>query len=64
MEENKEMTKTVEDAPATEYPQHVPEEKKFSWKDFWDKVTTGLLILLLASPILVLAYIVISFITR
>ena len=40
----------------------VEEKKKFSFKNInrkevWDKVTTGLLILLMASPILVLVYI-------
>lgn len=36
-------------------------EKKRKWKAFWDKVTTGLLILLMISPLLILAYIFVSF---
>ena len=40
----------------------VEKKKKFSFKDInrkeaWDKITTGLFILLMASPILVLVYI-------
>ena len=53
-------TAEVEAAPA----HHEPEKSGFSWKNFWDKVTTGLLILFLASPILVLAYIFIWFVTK
>ena len=37
--------------------------KNVKWKEVWDKVTTGLLIVLLASPILVLAYIFLWFYT-
>ena len=36
-------------------------EKKRKWNAFWDKVTTGLLILLMISPLLILAYIFVSF---
>ena len=35
--------------------------KNVKWKEVWDKITTGLLILLIASPILVLAYIFLWF---
>lgn len=38
-------------------------EKKRKWKAFWDKITTGILIFLLASPVLILAYIFMWFIT-
>ena len=31
--------------------------KKAKWAAIWDKVTTGLLILLMASPVLILGYI-------
>lgn len=31
--------------------------KKAKWAAIWDKVTTGILILLMASPALILAYI-------
>lgn len=65
MEENKVEEVVTENTETKEFAPHVPEEKKkFSWKDFWDKVTTGLLILFLASPILVLAYIFIWFVTK
>ena len=38
--------------------------KNVKWKDVWDKFTTGLLIVLLASPILILAYILLWFVFR
>ena len=38
--------------------------KNVKWKEVWDKVTTGLLILLMASPILILAYILLWFVLR
>ena len=38
--------------------------KNVNWKVVWDKVTTGLLIVLLASPILILAYIFLWFIFK
>ena len=31
--------------------------RKKRWKAFWDKITTGLLILLMAAPFAILAYI-------
>ena len=34
------------------------------WKNFWDKVTTGILIFLMASPFLILGYIFMWFITK
>ena len=39
-------------------------EKKKKWAAIWDKVTTGLLIFLMASPIFILAYIFLWFIFR
>lgn len=38
--------------------------KKKKMKEIWDKVTTGLLLVLMASPILILAYIFIWFLTK
>ena len=35
--------------------------KNVKWKEVWDKCTTGLLLLIFASPLLVLAYIFIWF---
>ncbi len=34
------------------------------WKNIFDKFTTGLLILLMASPIAILAYIIVWFINK
>ena len=38
--------------------------RKKKIKEIWDKITTGLLIFLMASPILILAYIFIWFLTK
>lgn len=38
--------------------------KKKRRKEIWDKVTTGILIFLMSSPILILAYIFIWFLTK
>ena len=42
--------------------------KKFfaevKWKNVWDKCTTGLLIFLMASPVLILVYIFVWFFVR
>jgi len=38
--------------------------KDVKWKEVWDKCTTGLLILLMASPIIILGYIFIWFLTK
>ena len=35
--------------------------KDVKWKEVWDKVTTGILIFLMASPILILGYIFLWF---
>ncbi|MBO5908107.1 MAG: hypothetical protein J6Q85_08180 [Clostridia bacterium] len=38
--------------------------KNVKWKEVWDKCTTGILILIFASPILVLGYIFLWFLMR
>ena len=38
--------------------------KNVKWKEVWDKVTTGILILLMASPILILGYIFLWFVLK
>lgn len=38
--------------------------RKKKWKAFWDKITTGLLILLMAAPFAILAYIFYWFLNR
>lgn len=38
--------------------------KRVNWKKVWDKVTTGILIFLMATPILILVYIFYSFLSR
>ena len=38
--------------------------KKKRRKEIWDKITTGILIFLMSSPILILAYIFIWFLTK
>lgn len=38
--------------------------KDVKWKEVWDKCTTGLLIFLMFSPVLILAYIFLWFIFR
>ena len=38
--------------------------KKKRRKEIWDKITTGILIFLMASPLLILAYIFIWFLTK
>lgn len=38
--------------------------KKKKWNAIWDKVTTGLLIALMASPLAILTYIFLWFILR
>ena len=34
------------------------------WKGIWDKITTGILIALMATPIIILAYIIIWFLSK
>ena len=38
--------------------------KKKKWAAIWDKITTGLLIFLMATPVIILAYIFLWFIFR
>lgn len=38
--------------------------KNVNWKEVWDKCTTGILILLMASPFLILGYILLWFIFK
>ena len=38
--------------------------KNVNWKEVWDKCTTGLLIFLICSPLLILAYIFLWFIFK
>lgn len=38
--------------------------KDVKWKEVWDKVTTGILILLMCSPILILGYIFLWFVLK
>ena len=38
--------------------------KKKKWRAIWDKVTTGILIFLMASPFLVLGYIFMWFLNK
>lgn len=61
---------TVE-APAAvdtrDYETRISDEelaRKKRIKEIWDKVTTGILIFLMASPLLILAYIFIWFLTK
>ena len=69
-EETKEVKAEEAAAPAADnrdFELRVTDEelaKKKKMKEIWDKFTTGLLIFLMASPILILAYIFISFLTR
>lgn len=67
MEEKIEMTEEVaveEEAVITESALPEETEKKFNWKEFWDKVTTGILIFLICSPFLILLYIFLWFVFR
>jgi len=38
--------------------------KKKKWNEIWDKVTTGILIALMASPLLILGYIFMWFLNK
>ena len=38
--------------------------KDVKWKEVWDKCTTGILILLMASPLLILGYIFLWFVMK
>jgi len=58
----------LEVAEATEEVELTEEEleklKKKIWAERWDKITTGLLIALMASPFLILGYIFLWFLIR
>ena len=63
MENNAVMNEAVEAASNT--PSELVENtKKKKWLAIWDKITTGLLIALMASPVLILLYIFLWFIMR
>lgn len=75
-EEVAESTETVpseETAPVAEEPkteaqllreaEEAEKARKAKWHNFWDKITTGILIFLMATPILVLIYIFAWFVT-
>ena len=63
MENNAVMNEAVEAASNT--PSELVENtKKKKWRAIWDKITTGLLIALMASPVLILLYIFLWFIMR
>ena len=49
------MSEITESVALTE--EEIKKAKKAKWAAIWDKVTTGILILLLASPAIILAYI-------
>ena len=74
--ENKEV-ETAEKAPEEEVAKEEPKVeapayrdnqigfiKSAKWKKIWDKVTTGLLILLMASPLLIMLYILMWFLNK
>lgn len=44
--------------------EEIKKSKKAKWLAIWDKVTTGILIFLMASPFLILTYIFVWFITK
>lgn len=64
------LEEVTAEAPAADnrdFELRVSEEeraKKKKMKEIWDKVTTGLLLFLMSSPILILAYIFIWFLTK
>lgn len=49
------MSENTKDVALTE--EEILKAKKAKWAAIWDKVTTGILILLMASPAIILAYI-------
>ena len=49
------MSEITENVALTE--EEILKAKKAKWAAIWDKITTGILILLMASPALILAYI-------
>lgn len=63
-EEHVETPEEAEAQKALSKAEELAAMQRFNWKKFWDKVTTGLLILLMASPFLILVYILLWFIMR
>ncbi len=62
-----EVVTEVESADTRDFELRVSDEdksKKKKRQEIWDKITTGLLIFLMSSPILILAYIFIWFLTK
>ena len=65
-----EIKETQQSAPVVDnrdYELRVTDEqraKKKKWAEIWDKFTTGLLIFLMSSPILILGYIFTWFLTK
>lgn len=57
----KEMKKLIEKLTSTKFWKKL---QSLNWKMIWDKCTTGLLLLLMASPLLILGYIFIWFMTK
>ena len=64
VEFSKPIIKKVVDFTVTTTKKFIAWLKTVKWKIVWDHVTTGILILLMASPILVLAYLVIWFLNK
>ena len=62
--------KAIESAPVVDnrdFELRVTDEERARKKkiaEIWDKITTGILIILMSSPILILAYIFIWFLTK
>ncbi len=65
MENNEVMEKKSSGNIFTKFAGWFKEKTKHvKWKEVWDKVTTGLLILLMCSPIIILGYIFLWFILK
>ena len=61
---SKPIIKKVVDFTVTTTKKFVAWLKTVKWKIVWDHCTTGLLILFLASPFLILAYLIIWFLAK
>ena len=64
MENNAVNTENIEAVAADMPSELIVNSKKKKWAEIWDKFTTGLLIALMASPILILLYIFLWFVLR
>jgi len=64
MEEKITTNEEIEVTEATEVTEAIEEgtKGKINWKEVWDKVTTGILIFLFISPVLVLLHIFLWFV--